>query len=71
MNMVEFTAIKHKGDCYRNTSIGKAYTEESTRVESAEKLLLDNNSKFIESDEAIFGDILVTDGDIRGSLNFI
>ena len=51
---IQYTVIKYKGKCYRNTNRGPACTEELACVKAAEMLLLDENDNFLPDDEAIF-----------------
>ena len=71
MNKIQYQNIGHKGTCYKNTSVGPAVAEEIACVEAADRLLNDENGKPLPSDEAIFAEVVVSDGDTRGSLKFI
>ena len=71
MNKVQFTQIQHEGRCYKNTSIGPASAEEIACVQAATELLEDEDCNFLSNSEAIFADLVVSDGDTTGSLKLI
>ena len=71
MNEIQYTHIQHEGICYKNTTIGPASAEEIACVQAGVELLVNSDGKFLPDDEAIFANIVVSDGDTTGSLKLI
>ena len=69
--MTYFFPLQSIKKCYRTTNLGLKEGEEPDCTEAAESLFLDEDGRLLPSNEAMFANQVVWDGDTRGSASFV
>ena len=64
-------SMKHKGTCYRNSTLQPSSAEEHQSIEVARSLLIDSNGNYIGDEMAIFCNFISADNVTRATHAFI